>query len=241
MRINIMRNILLGIIFCFFSCGQQKQAEMRKDTTSQKLSIDNRQTANINPADSTLYTILPDSVVQTSPDRDPMTAWINHIYNDNLYKKAIPDSVFRLIHKHLPQWKFSSPERFDTFFFNYYYEHENALVNYIKGDFNCDGKIDYALVLENKNKDYAVWVLQSGPASYSAIKLSENMKQDAYPISVGLELIPRGKLGYLNFDDGPLPEPIELKCNAIDVMHFEESSQAYYWNKNKYESVPTSD
>jgi hypothetical protein len=95
--------------------------------------------------------------------------------------------------------------------------------------------------LENDNHEYAVWVFQSSPTNYSPIKLSENFKQNGYPISVGIELIPKGELGYLNFDDGPFPEPIKLKCNAINVMHFETSSQAFYWNKNKYESVPTSD
>lgn len=46
----------------------------------------------------------------------------------------------------LPHWHLMNPNSWENFWFKQY-QKDSSLVNYITADFNCDEKMDYALLL----------------------------------------------------------------------------------------------
>ena len=160
-------------------------------------------------------------------------------YKSAIYKSYLSPAVFKLLQEYLPEWKLPEPNSWDKFWFDQY-KKETVLVNYISADFNGDHKKDYCLILKNSKNDYAVWVLQSNKKNYLPIKIFQ-AKNTELPITMGLELVSKGKLNYLNLDnDGP-PKTIDLQNAAIQVVFFEASAELYYWKNGKYLSVTTGD
>ncbi|WP_158827192.1 hypothetical protein [Mucilaginibacter lacusdianchii] len=113
------------------------------------------------------------------------------------------------------------------------------LVNYVSADFNGDHKLDYALILEDTKNDFAVWVLQSEGSAYQAIRLHE-IEGATLPIDMGLELVPKGELDYIDLDADDT-KTITLKYQALQVSFFERAAATYYWQNGKYKSVTTGD
>jgi hypothetical protein len=161
------------------------------------------------------------------------------IYPNAVYKLYLSPIVLKLVQQRLPKWKLPEPSTWDKFWFTNY-KKQNTLVNYIAADFNGDRKNDYCLILKNKQNIFAVWVLQSDKKDYLPIKLYETSSK-TLPIEIGLELIPKGKLNYIDFDNDKTPKPIDLHNPAIQVVFFETSAQTYYWKNGKYLSVTTGD
>lgn len=131
-----------------------------------------------------------------------------------------------------------NPDNWDILWFQEY-RTENGLVNYISGDFNCDTKQDYALLLANANNELAVWVIQSNNDDYQFEKIHV-LGQIHTPVSLGIELIPKGKLDYINLDVEE-SKTINLNCPGIQIAHFERAAVTYFWNNGKFESVQTAD
>jgi hypothetical protein len=161
-------------------------------------------------------------------------------YTDPVYKSYISPTLKALIEEKLPGWKLPSADSWEKYWFNAY-KKADALIDYASGDFDGDGKADYALLLENENHAFIVWVLQSQSNGYKAIELTE-LTETTLPLNTGLELIDKGKLNHLNMDNGVDGiETIELKHQAIQVSFFEASAETYYWKDGKYQSVNTGD
>lgn len=183
------------------------------------------------PADS-----LRSAVVQ-SPG--PGTVDTSIVYTSDIYKQYIPADIDSVIKQQLPEWSLPEPGSWEKLWFNMY-KKDSVLINYITGDFNGDRKKDYALILNKGKNIFAVWVIQSDGNVYKAIKLHE-IKTEQTPIDMGIEFVSKGKLGYIDFDSGKEPKPIDLKNPAIQVVFFEQSAETYYWKNGEYQSVTTGD
>jgi hypothetical protein len=158
--------------------------------------------------------------------------------DSSFYSKYIPQPVLTLMEEKLPHWQLINPSKWDSFWFKQY-QKDSSLVNYVPADFDCDGKEDYALLLANPKGEAAVWVLQSVGTSYQPFKL-QDVETSENPIDVGIELIPKGKLDYIDLDDENT-KSMRLKCPAIQMLFFERGAVTYYWDKNKFKSVQTGD
>jgi len=160
-------------------------------------------------------------------------------FDDKVYQVYLSKAVMGYLKKELPDWKLPEPSRWQNFWFKEYKD-DSVLVNYISNDFNCDSQSDYAFILQNqKNKQYAVWILQSKQDKLSVLKLHDFGKAEL-PLQFGIELVPKGSLSYIDFENDN-PKPINLKCPGIQVSYFESGAETYYWNVNKFESVTTGD
>lgn len=163
----------------------------------------------------------------------------NYVYDTTIYDQYLPADVKNFLFTHLPEWKLPHPGEWDALWFQTY-KTPNSLVNFISGDFNCDGEKDYALLLTNKvDASLAAWIIQSGPDGYTGIKLEDYDKQENH-IQLGLELIPPGSLNYMDLDSDE-EQVLKLECSAVQVSYFEKGATTYYWNKDQYSSVVTGD
>lgn len=156
---------------------------------------------------------------------------------DGVYNKYISPTVLSLITQKLPEWRLPAPSSWEVYWDQY--KKDSTLVNYVSSDFNGDLKPDYAFILKNSKKIFAVWVLQSKGKNYQAIKLYQ-LTQDQLPLEIGIELLPKGDLNYLNLEQDKFGH-VKLRNSAIQVVFFEQAAEAYYWEKDKYRSVTTGD
>lgn len=155
------------------------------------------------------------------------------------YDAVVPKAAMSTIRTLLPGWNFPGRSRYERVFFDYYAKN-SMLINFIHGDFNCDGIEDYSAILESSHNQLTAWVIHSTNGTYTAVML-EKMNSTSEPINVGLVLVPKGKLRYLDNRQKSQPRPIDLACNAITVLTLESSAQTYYWKNNTYLSVFTAD
>ena len=140
-------------------------------------------------------------------------------YTSDIYKAYITQAVYALLEEKLPGWKLPSPDTWEKYWFHAY-KKSNALVDYVNGDFNGDSKPDYALLLENEQHAFIVWVLQSDGINYKAIELTE-LTDVTMPLNRGIKLIDTGELNYLSMDEGAEDiKRIDLKHQAIQVSYF---------------------
>lgn len=162
-------------------------------------------------------------------------------YDSIIYKQYISQGTMDLINQKLPDWYLVAPNNWDQFWFKEY-KKDRSLVNYMAGDFNCDQKQDYALVLADRKNELAVWVLQSDGKDYKSIKLHD-LGKTGIPLEVGIEIVPEGNLNYIvvDEDDEDGVKSIELECPGIQVMFFEKSAVTYYWKNEKYHELQTGD
>lgn len=156
----------------------------------------------------------------------------------DIYHRYIPASVQVLLKKQLPGWKLPEPDKWEKFWFNHYRK-DNTLVNFAFGDFNGDGRHDYAFILQKEKKDFALWILQSNHDTYQTIKLIQYV-DISQPLDFGIELVPAGRLNYIDFDADEV-KSLKLKNSAIQVLYFERGAETFYWNQNLYKSVTTAD
>ena len=211
---NLMR-LLLILAVGFIACTQQNPTPKTKSTD----------TLTAKSADTP-------ALLKQQP-QDTITT-----FDSTIYSQYISAEVMRLINHHLPQWYLPAPGNWDAFWFKEY-KKDSVLVNYITGDFNCDGKKDYSLLLANAKEGFAVWVLQSAKETYEAIKLVE-FGQMERPVEVGLQFTEVGELNYL-YENAEDVKSVTLKCPAISVLYFEKAAVTYYWENGKYVEVQTGD
>jgi hypothetical protein len=160
-------------------------------------------------------------------------------YSKSVYDEYFTSEIKKFLKDSMNEWTVPNPDEWDNLWFQTY-RNPASLVNYITGDFNCDNKRDYAVLLADKSKAISAWVIQSNNSGFTKIKLEDCGTFENH-IQVGLELIDPGKLDYIDPEKDGVLKPIILKCPAIQVEYFESAATTYYWNKNKYSSAVTGD
>ncbi|MES2875733.1 MAG: hypothetical protein V4708_18560 [Bacteroidota bacterium] len=180
-----------------------------------------------------------DTIVQSSPNSN--VSYLDTLVRDSssIYQSVIPEEVLRSIDK-ITGWRLPKPAAFESYFYTYY-KTDSSLINFIAADFNCDDEMDYALILENEEKDYGAWILLAGKEDYEAVKLVQRKNTSKY-IGLGLELLAKGKkISDIGLIGTPESKTITLKCTALHVLYLETSSQAYFWDQGKFNSIFTTD
>lgn len=202
--------LLIPLIIIFlFGCGDNKESKENK-----------------NPADTSAVQTTTESNQKTDTVASPLTVYKNHI----------PEPVINYINTALTDWSLPSPESWEKYWWDQY-KKEKTLVNFISGDFNCDQKIDYAVVLRDKDSTTGAWVLMAKDSSYTRANLEMISKEPGF-IGIGLELMQKGKQADLNGDH---PKTINAKCEGVTIVFFEKAAHSWYWEKGKWKMIYTAD
>ncbi len=205
-----MKFLLFIASLSLLSCGQnstkEKQTVSKTDTV--KTTIDTAETAPVNKKDPAPHT-LPDELTVNEILRGKFgSRW--HVLNDK-EAKWMKDAFDYFI---VPKRK-ESP--------NYPY-----ITN---GDFNADGKDDFAAVVTDSIKSSYQIAIILGPDN---IKLwDEDILIDA-----ALSTIPKSVIEGM---EGEKVKKVKLKADGINVEYFEKASFVLYWDKSSFKRLQTGD
>lgn len=159
-------------------------------------------------------------------------------YDSSIYASYIPAALKDHLDKALPGWSIPAPAKWEKYWFNQY-KKDSSLVNIVPGDFNCDGQKDYALILRKKKKALAAYAFVSAANGFTKHEL-QDLGEEMELIGTGLELIRPSSVHHIGEGDEE-PAPVQLKCDAVQIVWFEQAARTYYWNKNKFTYVQTGD
>ena len=181
-----------------------------------------------------------DKSTETTKDPDAVkkdtTPPINNIpetdrqYDSTIYASYIPAVLKDHLDKALPGWSIPAPAKWEKYWFNQY-KKDSSLVNIVPADFNCDGQKDYALILHKKKNALAAYAFVSSANGFTKHELQE-LGEEMELIGTGLELIRPSSVHHIGEGDEE-PAPVQLKCDAVQIVWFEQAARTYYWNKNK--------
>jgi hypothetical protein len=136
-------------------------------------------------------------------------------------------------------WTLPAANRWDTVWFNQY-NNDGNLVNYVKGDFDCNKETDHAVIFKRGDGNLVAYTFLSSDKSFKKFELFDFGKDTTRLIDYGLELISPGKIKYMDPESDDVPFVL-AKCNAVQVLSFEKGAETFYWDKGKLKSVPTGD
>lgn len=148
----------------------------------------------------------------------------------------LPDKCKKLLDKNFSGWKFAKvPEEVGKYFQEKRFSYKPNLV---EGDWNGDGKIDFAVLIERGNlynsrneavgKQRLVIVFVSGKRNYKYFRLEG---------SEYIALINKGEEGY-NYETD---KNFLYKTDAIFNGFWEKAGVSYVWEKGKFRTITTSD
>jgi hypothetical protein len=147
-----------------------------------------------------------------------------------IYKKVVPKKILNYIKSNLADWSFPSPDLWDAKTFEYYRSNK-SLANFIAADFNGDGVEDYAMILTNSKKQFAVWIITSTSDGLSLTQWYTDNYKDKIKIALS---IMRPGIYFEEIMDRPNSDPIQIKNNAIEVVNPDDVRYAIYWKSSKF-------
>lgn len=140
----------------------------------------------------------------------------------------LPNECKKILDKRFQSWKMAEIEPSIIEYFQRERSFEQP--NLIKGDWNGDGKTDYAVLLENKNKaeDKIIVVLMRSKGNY------KNYILDAADCLMSVK---KGKKDF----DLVAKKSFRYKNDAIFSYFWEKAGSSYVFEKGKFRAIGTSD
>ena len=159
---------------------------------------------------------------------------------DEVYSQYISPELLSYLEKAHPYWSIPDHNQWYPQLFNKY-KTDHSLVNYITGDFDCNGKKDHALIVDKGKTGLAAVAFLGQNDSFTTVELTELTQHDGEKIDYLLSLY---KPGRYDIDDPDLrpsdPAFVKLKCNSIGIGPFKElyegGDEVYYWEQNELRS-----
>ncbi len=148
----------------------------------------------------------------------------------------LPDKYKKLLDKNLSGWQFAKvPEEVSKYFQEKKFSFKPNLV---EGDWNGDGKIDFAVLIERGNL-YNFRSEAIGKQRFVVVFVSgkRNFKYFRFEGSEYIALIKKGLQGYDYQTDKKFP----YKTDAIFNGFWEKAGVSYVWEKGKFRTISTSD
>lgn len=143
-------------------------------------------------------------------------------------QRELPNDVASEIENRFSSWKLAS---IDESIVSYYAERRNhEKPNFIRGDWNGDGRVDYALILERRLRpeNKLLVVLMRKGAAFRHIFLPAN------------DCIMALKKGTKD-EDIEARRTFTYRNDAIFSYYWEKGGSSYIWNGGRFRSVLTSD
>jgi hypothetical protein len=157
----------------------------------------------------------------------------------SIYDQYLPQALKSYVQQSLPEWKLPDPTAWEKYWFDEY-KKDKSLVNFITGDFNCDGLADHALILLNQQGDIGAWAFLAKDGSFEKTKLDQFENLSGGPIGTGLLILEKGEHSYLG-PEGEIEKPVKVKCEGVTVIFFEKAARSYYWENGEVKAIQTGD
>jgi hypothetical protein len=158
---------------------------------------------------------------------------------DEIYQKYVSNELLSYIKKTHPSWSLPNENRWHPRLFNKY-KTDSSLVNYVRGDFDCNGKKDCALILDKGKNGLSAVAFLRVDNSFKTVELTE-LGVPGEKIEFVLTLY---KPGCHHIEDPDLsasdPKIVSFKCNGVGIGKFKElydgGNDVYYWDQNQLRS-----
>lgn len=140
----------------------------------------------------------------------------------------LPEECQKILERQFRSWKFAEINSDIVEYFKQKRSFEQP--NLINGDWNGDGKTDFAALLENKNnaEKRIMVVLMKGKNGYKSFVL------DAYDCLMSVK---KGSKDY----DFEARKSFRYKTDAIFSYYWEKAGTSYVWENGKFRAIATSD
>lgn len=132
--------------------------------------------------------------------------------------QTVPTQVSNFLKKNYPDWKIGESWIVDS-------KPRKAIE---KGDFNGDGKTDYAVLITKDERIYALALLNTGSAYKAANLLAQNADNRWI---AGIDSVPKSQM----------IKSLAVKTDGIEIYDGERHGQVFYWQNGKFVSKQTND
>jgi hypothetical protein len=159
---------------------------------------------------------------------------------DHIYIKYINPQLLSYLQKEHPEWTVPKQTLWYPNLFNKY-KTDSSLVNYIGGDFNCDGTKDYALIIDKGDQALSAVAFLADNESFKTEELTGLMPREAEKFDFTFKLYKPGRYNLSDPDLRPTdPKYVNLKCPGVGIGSFNElyegGDDVFYWDKNELRS-----
>ena len=159
---------------------------------------------------------------------------------DEIYLKYISEELLSYIEKTHPTWSVPNQNLWYPQLFNKY-KTRNSLVNCIQGDWDCNGKMDHALLVDKGRDGAAVVAFLRTDSSFQTVELTQLVHTEGEKIDFHLTLYKPGRYDIEDPDLGPSDKKyVILKCSSVGVGSFKElyegGDDVYYWEQGHLRS-----
>ncbi|HSU29233.1 MAG TPA: hypothetical protein VLJ68_12690 [Chitinophagaceae bacterium] len=158
------------------------------------------------------------------------------LYNSGLdvYSKYLPPTFRAYVTDYVTGWTIPKENAWEKYWWDQY-KKDKSLVNYVSGDFNCDNKTDYSMILTDPRGAVAAWVFMAKGNDFEKTMLEQADIEEG-PIAIGIDLLKKGKQG-----DMITNKTADIKCDGVSIVFFERAQHSYYWEKGKFKMIQTGD
>jgi hypothetical protein len=164
---------------------------------------------------------------------------------DDIYQKYIPSELLSYIEISQPTWSVPGQNMWYPQLFNKY-QTDSSLVNYVSGDFDCNGKRDYALIMDKGMNHLAAIAFLRVDNGFKTVELTELLHSEGQKIDFVLSLYKPGRYDIVDPDLLPSdPNYVNLKGNSVGIGLFNElyegGADVYYWDEGQLRSCVIDD
>lgn len=151
--------------------------------------------------------------------------------------KTLPDDCRKILDENFRGWKFKKilPE-IQKFLRESY--PKNVEGNFVSGDWNGDGKTDYAVLIDHGNHILNDGTKLSRDVSIAFVRRGNTFRY--FVLDTSGDYLAFEKKGTTAYDHNT-QSGIRFSNDAISVGLWEKSARAYVWRKNKFIYFATSD
>lgn len=170
----------------------------------------------------------------------PMTLVAEKRYSlDEIYQTYISEELLSYIEKKHPTWSVPNENMWYPKLFSKY-KTGSSLVNYLSGDFDCNGKKDQALIVDKGKNILSAVAFLKIDNSFKTVELTE-IGPAGEKIEFVLTLYKPGHYKIVDPDLSPSdPKIVNFKCNGVGIGKFNElyegGRDVFYWDQNQLRS-----
>jgi hypothetical protein len=135
--------------------------------------------------------------------------------------QTLPAKADNYLKKNYPGWEISKFTKVE------YQENKSVA----KGDFNGDGKTDYAVVITKDDRIYTLALLAT-KTGFQAFNLLAQNEENAWIAGIGVNA--KGTEINLNEAQADSPKPFRLKNDGVYLYDGEGHGQTFYWQNGKF-------
>ncbi len=136
--------------------------------------------------------------------------------------QTVPTKVKNYLKVNYPNWEIGKSWVVDS----------KPLTAIVSGDFNGDGKKDYAVLITKDDRVYALALL-ANKRSFKAINLLAQKDGNDRWIA-GIDVAEKGAEVFVHNDRGDVTKKFKLKTMGINIYDGERMSNIYYWQNGKF-------